>query len=516
MLARYAFLVACLLAAPASGLSFSAFASWFPWRHKGSSSSGLVQQAIPVPSELAERPDLATSSPPEAAPAAADPSTVVAKAPKLNLAEVDVDASASNNQSVEETAMVDAAGDAMFRRWVETGPKQSQEVKDLFQNDTWVKEKLRTSCGHGNTSCAVVMVDKMICEGLEVSGFQGLLGSTTQLQGVLNATMNSSSAQFGVDTLFRKDLYKFTTDTHWPASSRDDGSAFARLVTKMMSSKPLKALVNQTCDGIDEEVQDHCYNSAPRALFCQALTQTAARMKDADELVPLLVEAAKLRGESEDIMSSVMYTGLMESTKEILNVSKEISFDNWLRSGSDSDRTLRAKCIMGHAMRQFVEKKCADPLGDCAMQVYDAMICGALQRLGDAVAMPDIEKGILYVIGQAADNANTQFSYDITTRRAFTAKFKAQPNYTRGPEVDELKDNADYKLLQMKKKVMANSTFQKLVSRTCVPLNRIRPDCWVTAPTNLFCQALSAATTQLIGPGDLFKLMQSKKAMVPN
>merc|ERR1719291_579576 len=160
---------------------------------------------------------------------------------------------------------------------------------------------------------------------------------------------------------------------------------------------------------------------------------------------------------------------------------------------------------MGHAMRQFVEKKCADPLGDCAMQGYDAMICGALQRLGDAVAMPDIEKGILYVIGGAADTANTQFSYDITTRRAFTAKFKAQPNYTRGPEVAQLKD-----------KVLANGTFQKLVSRTCVPLNRIRPSCWETAPTFLFCQALSTAASQLIGGAGVFKLMQSQKAMVPN
>jgi hypothetical protein len=519
MVVRYAFLVACLLAAPASGLTFASLSSWFPWRHR-SSSPGLVQQAIPVPPELAAKPELATTT--VAAPAEArDESERISKAPTLMLADtskVDENVSVSENLSAkaEEVVMVDAAGDAMLRRWVETGPKQSQEVKGLFQNDTWIKEKLQTSCGKGNTTCAVVMVDKMICEGLEVAGFQGLLGSTTQLQGALNVTMNRSSAQFGVDTDFRKGLYKFTTDTHWPPSSRDDGSAFARLVTKMMSSTPLKVLVNQTCDDLDEEIQPHCYKSAPRALFCQALTQTAARMKDADELVPLLVEAAKLRGDSEDIMSSVMHTGLMDSTKDILNLSKEISFDNWLRSGSDSDRTLRAKCIMGHAMRQFVERKCADPLGDCAMQVYDAMICGALQRLGDAVAMPDVEKGIMYLIGAAADSADNQFSYDITTRRAFTAKFKAQPNYTRGPEVDQLKDNADYKLAQMKKKVLANGTFQKLVSRTCVPLNRIRPGCWETAPTNLFCQALSAATTQLIGPGDLFKLMQSKKAMVPN
>merc|ERR1719221_2195678 len=138
------------------------------------------------------------------------------------------------------------------------------------------------------------------------------------------------------------------------------------------------------------------------------------------------------------------------------------------------------------------------------------MICGSLQRLGDTVATPEIEKGLLRAID------SDQINYDLITRRAFSAKFKAQPNYTRGPEVDQLKDNADYKLAQMKKRVLANSTFQKLVSRTCVPLNRIRPSCWETAPTNLFCQALSAATTQLIGPSDLFKLMQSKKAMVPN
>mmetsp|Transcript_21081 Transcript_21081/g.55237 ORF Transcript_21081/g.55237 Transcript_21081/m.55237 type:complete len:504 (-) Transcript_21081:146-1657(-) len=503
-MARLAFLgAACLLSAPAHGLGIQSHShGLWPWSHR---------PAKPARKEAAPK---AEEQP------AAQLQEQVAAAP-VQLQQSSGSAAAQLNRSSEakkEAVVVDEAGNRMLHRWVKTGPAEAQEVKSLFQNDTWVQEKLHKSCGKGNTTCAVVEVDKMLCEALELAGFEGWIsGSLTQLEGILNATMNRSSKQFGVDTAFRSALFRFARDTSWPASSRDDGSAFPRLVTKALASAQIKGLVNQTCSGIEyDEERLACRKHAPRALFCQALTQTAARMKDADELVPLLVEAVKLRGDSEEIMSSVMYTGLMDSTKDILNLSKEISFDNWLRSGSDSDRTLRAKCIMGHAMRQFVEAKCADPLGDCAMQVYDAMICGALQRLGDSVTMPDIEKGILYLIDGAAGSANTQFSYDITTRRAFTAKFKAQPNYTRGPEVDQLKDNADYKFAQMKKKVLANSTFQKLVSRTCVPLNRIRPSCWETAPTNLFCQALSAATAQIIGPGDLFKLMQSKKAMVPN
>jgi len=45
-----------------------------------------------------------------------------------------------------------------------------------------------------------------------------------------------------------------------------DEHSLDRLVTKMMSSTPLKVLVNQTCDDLDEEIQPHCYKSAPRAL----------------------------------------------------------------------------------------------------------------------------------------------------------------------------------------------------------------------------------------------------------
>ncbi|CAK0884500.1 unnamed protein product [Prorocentrum cordatum] len=497
-MARLAFLgAACLLSAPAHGLGIQSHShGLWPWSHR---------PAKPARKEAAPK---AEEQP------AAQLQEQVAAAP-VQLQQSSGSAAAQLNRSSEakkEAVVVDEAGNRMLHRWVKTGPAEAQEVKSLFQNDTWVQEKLHKSCGKGNTTCAVVEVDKMLCEALELAGFEGWIsGSLTQLEGILNATMNRSSKQFGVDTAFRSALFRFARDTSWPASSRDDGSAFPRLVTKALASAQIKGLVNQTCSGIEyDEERLACRKHAPRALFCQALTQTAARMKDSDELVPKLVQATKLRGDAEEIILSALYKGLPNVTKNILNMSMELSFDQWLRSGADADRTLRAKCIMGHAMKQYVEKKCADPLSDCGMQVYDSMICGALQRLGDTVATPDIEKGLYHAID------SDQINYDLITRRAFAAKFKAQPNHTRGPELDKMKDNADYQLAQMKKRLLANSTFQKLVSRTCVPLNRIRPSCWETTPTFLFCQALSTSASQLLGGAGVFKLMQSQKAMVPN
>jgi hypothetical protein len=496
---RLAVLGACLLAVPAGGLTLqSKSQSQWPWTRRPEKPAEKAQeQPAQQPQEQAEQ------ALQQAAPA------------PVRLQQSTGSSTAELNRSTEakkEVVLVDEAGNRMLHKWVKTGPMQAQEVKGMYQNDTWIKEKLQKSCGKGNTTCAVVEVDKMLCEALELAGFEGwLAGSTTQLEGILNATMNKSSKQFGVDTGFRSALFKFTKDMSWPASSKDDGSAFPRLMTRALSSAQLKGLVNHTCNEIEYDEQKlACRKHAPRALFCQALTQTAARIKDSDELVPKLVQATKLRGDQEEIMSSALYKGLPNTTKNILNMSTELTFDQWLRSGADSDRTLRAKCIMGHAMKQYVEKKCADPLSDCGMQVYDSMICGSLQRLGDTVATPDIEKGLYHAID------SDQINYDLITRRAFSAKFKGQPNHTRGPELDKMKDNADYQLAQMKKRLLANSTFQKLVSRTCVPLNRIRPSCWETTPTFLFCQALSTAASQIIGGAGVFKLMQSQKAMVPN
>jgi len=512
---RVAFVGACLLAVPTTSLTLQSQAqsqshSRWPWtrqkaRPARAAASAAEPQKVEASSALAEAGSQETSS-----SSAAVKLNQFNQFAGTNKEEAEVNRSAKVKK--EEVVVVDLAGNAMLQRWIKTGPRQSQELKGMYQNDTWIQEKLQRSCGKGNTSCAVVEVDKMLCEALELAGFEGwLAGSTMQLEGGLNATMNKSSVQFGVDTKFRSSLFRYTSDMSWPASSKDDGSAYARFVTKSLQSAPLKALVNQTCNGIEEDdKRSACRKHAPRALFCQALTQTAARIKDSDELVPRLVSSTKLRGDSEEIMSSALYKGLPNVTKTIFNMSMELTFDQWLRSGSDSDRTLRSKCIMGHAMKQYVEKKCADPLSDCGMQVYDSMICGSLQRLGDTVATPEIERGLLHAID------SDQINYDLITRRAFSAKFKAQPNHTRGPELDKMKDNADYKLAQMKKKLLANSTFQKLVSRTCVPLNRIRPSCWETAPTFLFCQALSTAASQLIGGGEVFKLMQAQMAMVPN
>jgi len=504
---RLALLGACLLAVPASGLthqSQSQSRSKWPWTRQPKKSAQKAQE------QLAEQPAQEPAQQvQEFQEQAAQQQATVRLQQNTGSAAADFN---KTNATKKEVVVFDEAGNRMLHKWIKSGPKESQELKEMYQNDTWIKNKLQQSCVKGNTTCYVVEVDKMLCEAIELAGFEGWLsGSTTQLEGILNATMNKSSKQFGVDTDFRSALFRFTRDTTWPTSSHDDGSAFPRLVTKALKSGPLKRLVNQTCRDVEyDEQKAACRRHAPRALFCQALVQTAARIKDSDELVPKLVQATKLRGDQEEIMSSALYKGLPTATKNILNMSTELSFDQWLRSGSDSDRTLRAKCIMGHAMKQYVEKKCADPLSDCGMQVYDSMICGSLQRLGDTVATKDIEQGMLHAID------SEQINYDLITRRAFATKFRAQPNHTRGPELDKMKDNADYQLAQMKKRMLANSTFQKLVSRTCVPLNRIRPSCWETTPTFLFCQALSTAASKLIGGAGVFKLMQAQKAMVPN
>lgn len=213
-----------------------------------------------------------------------------------------------------------------------------------------------------------------------------------------------------------------------------------------------------------------------------------------------LAQASQV-GDAKDVVDGNMLSGMTERVQVMFRLAVEMTEDNWVRTGGEGAQALKKLFSLNKAVKAKVAERCANKAGDCSWKQKDALMCELLLLVGGSdtgLGDPRILENALV----AHAGSTGPVGVDWTARAAMIAKWKEQ---VRVPRV---KGSSEF--AEMKQRVLSHRYFQKLVNRTCLDLDRYRPDCRPIARDALFCEAAAQASTIAVGTDAGHKIIMSR------